>query len=36
VIGRARGNQEHRTGIPSERLSVLETDSRLTARSGRG
>ena len=31
VIGRARGNQEHRTGIPSERLSVLEADSRLTA-----
>ncbi len=31
VIGRARGNQEHRTGIPSERLSVLEMDSRLTA-----
>jgi carbonic anhydrase/acetyltransferase-like protein (isoleucine patch superfamily) len=28
VIGRVRGNAERRTGIPSEKLSVLETASR--------
>lgn len=32
VIGRARSNQEHRTGIPSEQLSVLEKDTRSRRR----
>lgn len=34
VIGRARSNAEQRTGIPSEKLSVLEMDSCSTVRIG--